>query len=77
MDGQWEIGAMEMVTSEIMDALKDTAIHTEVLKKLHQALTIADLVKFAKYNPLPTDHDAAFKNCKELVERTAEVRNEE
>jgi hypothetical protein len=73
IDDQWEIGAMEMVTSEIMDALKNTEIHEEVLKKLYQACTIADLVKFAKYTPLPTDHDIAFKECREFVERTAEV----
>ncbi|MCL2167793.1 MAG: hypothetical protein FWH59_01560 [Lentimicrobiaceae bacterium] len=73
IDGQWEIGAMEMVTSEIMDALKNTEIHAEVMKKLYQACSIADLVKFAKYIPLPTDHDAAFKDCKEFVERTAEI----
>jgi len=77
IDGQWEIGAMEMVTSEIMEALKDTAIHGEVLKKLYQALTVADLVKFAKYNPLPTDHDVAYKDCKEFVERTASIMNNE
>jgi len=73
MDDQWDIGAMEMVTSEIMDALKNTEIHEEVRKRLHQACTIADLVKFAKYTPFPTDHDMAFKDCREFVERTAEV----
>jgi len=73
IDGQWDIGAMEMVTSEIMDALQNTEIHEEVLKRLYQACSIADLVKFAKYNPLPTDHDMAHKDCKEFVERTAEV----
>jgi hypothetical protein len=73
IDDQWEIGAMEMVTSEILDALKDTEIHEEVLKRLYQAFSVADLVKFAKYNPLPTDHDMAFKDCREFVERTAEV----
>ena len=73
IDEQWDIGAMEMVTSEIMEALKNSAIHSEVLKKLNQSLTMADLVKFAKYTPLPTDHDATFKDCKEFVERTAEV----
>jgi hypothetical protein len=77
MDGQWDIGAMEMVTSEIMETLKNVAIHEEVLKRLHQALTLADLVKFAKYFPLPTDHDMAFKDCREFVERTAEVVNNE
>jgi hypothetical protein len=71
IDEQWDIGAMEMVTSEIMDALRDTEIHEEVLKRLYQACTIADLVKFAKYTPFPTDHDIAFKDCKEFVERTA------
>jgi hypothetical protein len=73
IDGQWDIGAMEMVTTEIMDALKNTEIHEEVLKKLYQAFSISDLVKFAKYTPLPTDHDMTFKNCKEFVERTAEI----
>jgi hypothetical protein len=73
INDQWDIEAMEMVTTEIMDALKDTAIHTEVIKKLYQSFSIADLVKFAKYTPLPTDHDLSFKNCKEFVERTAEV----
>jgi len=73
IDGQWDIGAMEMVTTEIMEALKNTEIHEEVLKRIYQACSIADLVKFAKYSPLPTDHDLAFKNCKEFVERTAEV----
>ena len=73
IEDQWNIGAMEMVTSEIMEALKNTEIHAEVLKKLYQAYSIADLVKFAKYTPLPTDHDTTFKDCKEFVERTAEV----
>jgi len=73
IDEQWDIGTMEMVTSEIIDALKNTEIHEEVLKRFHQACTIADLVKFAKYNPFPTDHDMTFKDCKEFVERTAEV----
>jgi hypothetical protein len=73
MDGQWDIGTMEMVTSEIMEALKNTEIHEEVLKRLYQAFSIADLVKFAKYTPLPTDHDMAYKDCREFVERTAEI----
>jgi len=73
IDDQWEVGAMEMVSSEILDTLKNTEIHEDVLKKLRQAFSVADLVKFAKYTPLPTDHDMAFKDCKEFVERTTEV----
>jgi len=75
IDEQWDIGAMEMVTSEIMDALKGTKIHEEVLKRLFNSCTLADLVKFAKYTPLPTDHDMAFKDCKEFVERTSEIND--
>jgi hypothetical protein len=77
INGQWNIDAMEMVTNEIMDALKTKEIHVEVLKRLYQAFSVADLVKFAKYTPLPTDHDLAYKDCKEFVERTAEVVNSE
>ena len=73
IDDQWDIGAMEMVTTEILDALKDSEIHEEVLKRLYQAFSVADLVKFAKFTPMPTDNDMAFKDCREFVERTAEV----
>jgi hypothetical protein len=73
IDDQWDICALEMVTTEIVVALQNTNIHDEVLKRLHQSFSVADLVKFAKYSPLPTDHDMAFKDCKEFVERTAEV----
>ena len=75
IEGQWDIGAMEMVTTEIIEALKNTEIHEEVLKRIYQAFSIADLVKFAKYSPLPTDHDLAFKNCKEFVERTSMIND--
>lgn len=73
IDDQWNIGALEMVTTEILDALKNTEIHEEVLKRLYQAFSTADLVKFAKFTPMPIDDDLAFKNSKEFVERTAEV----
>jgi len=73
INGQWNIDAMEMVTTEIMEALKNIEIHEEVSNKLLYTLSISDLVKFAKYTPLPTDHDLAFRNCKEFIERTAEV----
>ena len=76
IDDQWDIGAMEMVTDEILEMLKNTEIHQDVLDRLYKACSIADLVKFAKYTPLPTDHDMAFKNCKEFVERTVEVGEE-
>jgi hypothetical protein len=75
IDDQWEVGAMEMVTTEILDALRNTEIHEEVLKRLYQAFSVADLVKFAKFTPMPTDDDMAFKNSKEFVERTAVVDN--
>lgn len=77
IDDKWEMGAMEMVSTEILSALNDKEIHEDVKSKLRQAFSIADLVKFAKWEPLPTEHDFAFKNCKEFVERTAEVNQNE
>ena len=73
MENRWEFGAMEMVTPEIMAELERLNLSQEDREMMHQILNTADLVKFAKWQPLPTDHDRCFKDAVGFVQATAET----
>lgn len=70
IEGRFDINAMEMITSEILESLQTRNIPGDSLRKLEQTLTLADLVKFAKANPLPTEHDESMKNTIAFVDET-------
>lgn len=72
---RWNIDAMEMTSSEILDATEDLTLGDEILSKLQHLFTTADLVKFAKANPLPDDHDFCLKNAHFFITETAEKDN--
>jgi hypothetical protein len=72
MENRWNIYAMEMVSKEIIDEFKKLQLPDDLIEKMQSTFTLADLVKFAKWNPLPSDHDIAFKNSLSFVEETAE-----
>lgn len=75
LEGRWEIYAMEMVSSDIIDALRKIEVLEGDIDPLVKMFSISDLVKFAKLDPLPTDHDMAFKSAKEFIEKTAETND--
>ena len=70
IEARFETIAMEMTTYDIITSLKIKTIEVEELKRLEQILTLADMVKFAKYNPLPDEHDTSLKNAVAFVEKT-------
>jgi hypothetical protein len=72
LEGRYDIGALEMTTDEIMLALKRRNINEQVKQKLREILTLADLVKFAKESPLPSDHEFCLNSSIEYVNETAE-----
>ena len=53
---RWNIPALESTTDEIMDGIAATAITAKMKEELRQLLQTADLVKFAKANPLADQH---------------------
>ncbi len=67
---QFTIHAHEYTSDEIMDAVSGTAINRQARDKLHQTLVLADLVKFAKMQPLPLEHDASLNNAIDFVRET-------
>lgn len=74
MENRWDINAMEMVSSEIIEALAPLHLSTEVIKKLEQTLNLADMVKFAKGNPLPDENNTSYHNIVDFVQMTKEVK---
>jgi len=75
LEERYGITALEMTTDEIMIALKRKEISEVMKQKLREILVLSDLVKFAKENPLPADHEFCFNSSIDLINETGE-RNE-
>lgn len=56
IDHRFAINAPEKTTFETLDALKPSTLPAEITNGLKNHLENADLVKFAKVQPLPEDH---------------------
>lgn len=71
---RYDISALEMTTDEIMLALKRRAISEVMKEKLRDILILSDLVKFAKENPLPSDHEFCFNASVGFINSTADMQ---
>lgn len=70
LSANFSIHALEYTTDEIMDALNSTSANVQAKEKLHRTLMMADLVKFAKMQPLPLEHDGSLNNAIDFVNET-------
>jgi hypothetical protein len=78
IENRFEIDALEMTTDEITASFKTIDIAEELKRKLRNILILADLVKFAKAQPLANEHDICLENAFDLVNNTIpEIVNEE
>lgn len=63
-------GAFEKTSEEILSDLKYNLEAESSLTSLQQVLKLADLVKFAKYTPLPDENDLSLMNAYLFVNQT-------
>jgi len=77
IEDRFEINAVEMVSTEIMNALKDTNVNTDALAKIAATFTLADLVKFAKSGASALENDTSFNNCIDFVNETKQIIKKE
>ncbi|MBN2173665.1 MAG: hypothetical protein JW731_06020 [Bacteroidales bacterium] len=68
--GRFQVHAMEFTSDEIMEAINATSTNEQAKSKLRATLMLADLVKFAKEQPLPLEHDASLNNAIDFVKET-------
>ena len=71
--GRFEVGAMEMTTDEIDDALRAVEIEQKQKMNLLAVLRDADLVKFAKATPEAEENELAYHKAYHFVEETKPV----
>jgi len=70
IENRFRVRAVEMTTEEILDGLKGENINTDAFDKLRQTLILADLVKFAREQPLPLENDLTLNNSIDFVRET-------
>ncbi len=71
LEDRFGITALEQTTPEILQALRTVELPDEqVSKKIQQILELADLVKFAKHEPLPDENNVALINAYFFVNQT-------
>jgi hypothetical protein len=77
MEGRYKIQAMEQTSEEILTTLTSMPVPGELMDKLRELLSVSDLVKFAKYQPMTDDNDKALATAQEFVNHTKEEITEE
>ncbi|MBU1299567.1 MAG: hypothetical protein KJ963_06515 [Bacteroidetes bacterium] len=70
IENRFDINAMESTTGEILVDLHSINLNGNLTDSLREMLTLADLVKFAKAQPLPNENDLSLKIAYEFVQRT-------
>lgn len=68
LEGQFQIDAVEMTTDEIMQEVNVLNLNASTKEKLHNTLTTADFVKFAKANPSAEQNKQSFADINSFVE---------
>lgn len=77
LERRFDMNAMEMTTSEIMDTLRSSDEVKEVKNQLRNILETADFVKFAKMSPMPDENEANLSRAVQVVKETRPVVKEE
>jgi hypothetical protein len=72
IENRFDIPAMEFTSAETIGTFKENKnrIDQNSLDQLQHILSLADLVKFAKYNPLPDDNNLTLMNAYFFVNQT-------
>jgi len=68
---RWNIIALEMTTDEILVQIKHVPEALIVWKEMGSFFLTADLVKFAKYQPAPAEHEQEMHSAYEIVRSMA------
>jgi hypothetical protein len=61
-----------MTSGEILNEIRKLSDADSVYENLKQILSVADLVKFAKYKPYPDENDLSIMNAYLFVNQTRE-----
>ena len=77
IDRRFDINAVEMTSSQIIDTLKRNDETKAVNEQLEMILEVADIVKFANARPLADDNEVAYQRAVNFVEATRPIEQPE
>lgn len=67
---RYGILALEMTTGEVMDQLRKCSLNDDIFLEIERFLSDADLVKFAKYQPIASENENVIPIARKIVETT-------
>lgn len=70
LENRYQAMALERTTDEILDDLRRLRMPDDLVRKAESLLRRADLVKFAKHQPVVPEHEESLKAVYDFVERT-------
>lgn len=70
IENRYQVNALEETTAEILHGLRLQQITPEIMNKLTQTLTLADLVKFAKEQPLQQENEQSLNTAIAFIHAT-------
>jgi len=73
IEHRFAVNAMEYTTDETLDHLKGNVINEEAKRKLKNILQLADMVKFAKAQPIAPENEQSIKDAYDFVMLTKPV----
>lgn len=71
LEKRYQVKSLEQTSDEIFQAVRHLEITEQCRHMLKQVLSLADLVKFAKEQPLPGENETSMDNAIRFVEQTS------
>ncbi len=69
-ENRFGFNSLEMTTGETLEELRKRDASLEVLQTVEKFLTNADMVKFAKFQPMPTVNEEMMKEAYKIIDLT-------
>lgn len=70
IERKFEVPAVESTSQEVLEELKQFGIDRDVYDNLKECLETSDMVKFAKMEPLPDEHERSYNAIYAFVNHT-------
>lgn len=77
IEKRFKVQALEQTTDEIIQSFRSIVIDKESKEKLKRMLVLADLVKFAKEEPLPNENELSLNLAFEFINGTSREEENE
>ncbi len=73
IEERFQVPALESTTDDLLSILRMSSMGAGQREQLANLLRMADMVKFAKWTPLPTENEQLLAGAVKLVQQTSEV----